>query len=122
MFRYILVEGDFWLPDIGPYHSFGLQAGILERGVDGIVFATNTLTIQGVKCMREKMPGMFRKIKIVAFDESEAFSLSDCKISYIRQPVELFGSESVRILLDNITNGTKQIVNTTLSPQFVEIN
>lgn len=99
-----------------------VMADALERGVDGIVFATNTLTIQGVKCMREKMPGMFRKIKIVAFDESEAFSLSDCKISYIRQPVELFGSESVRILIDNITNGTKQIVNTTLSPQFVEIN
>ena len=27
MFRCTLVEGDFWLPDIGPYHSFGLQAG-----------------------------------------------------------------------------------------------
>lgn len=38
MFRYTLVEGDFWLPDIGPYHSFGLQAGSLERGAYTVRF------------------------------------------------------------------------------------
>lgn len=94
---------------------------ICDRGVDGLIFATNTLTVESLKCMREKMPEAIKKMRIVAFDESDAFSLSDYKISYIRQPVELFGTESVRILLDNMTNGSQQIITSTLNPQLVEI-
>lgn len=33
MFYYALAEGDFWLPDTGSYHSFGLQAVRIEHGL-----------------------------------------------------------------------------------------
>ena len=94
---------------------------MLTRHVDGVVFATNTLTVEGIKRLRATAPEALKHIRIVAFDESEAFELSDYKISYIKQPIELFGTESVRILLDCIANGNQQFVTSTLTPQFVEI-
>lgn len=94
---------------------------ILARGVEGVVFATNTLTVEGVKRLRMSAPEALDRIRIVAFDESDAFDLSDYKVSYVKQPIELFGTESVRILLDCIANGNQQSVSTTLNPQFVEV-
>lgn len=94
---------------------------ILARGVEGVVFATNTLTVEGVKRLRMSAPEALGRIRIVAFDESDAFDLSDYKVSYVKQPIELFGTESVRILLDCIANGNQQSVSTTLNPQFVEV-
>ena len=94
---------------------------ILAREVDGIVFATNTLTIEGIKRLRSTAPEALDHIRIVAFDESDAFDLSDYRVSYVKQPIELFGSESVRILLDCIANGNQQSVSSTLNPQFVEV-
>lgn len=94
---------------------------IIARGVEGVVFATNTLTVEGVKRLRMSAPEALDRIRIVAFDESDAFDLSDYKVSYVKQPIELFGTESVRILLDCIANGNQQSVSTTLNPQFVEV-
>lgn len=94
---------------------------ILARGVEGVVFATNTLTVEGIKRLRMSAPEALDRIRIVAFDESDAFDLSDYKVSYVKQPIELFGTESVRILLDCIANGNQQSVSTTLNPQFVEV-
>lgn len=88
---------------------------ILARGVEGVVFATNTLTVEGIKRLRMSAPEALDRIRIVAFDES------DYKVSYVKQPIELFGTESVRILLDCIANGNQQSVSTTLNPQFVEV-
>lgn len=94
---------------------------ILARGAEGVVFATNTLTVEGIKRLRMSAPEALDRIRIVAFDESDAFDLSDYKVSYVKQPIELFGTESVRILLDCIANGNQQSVSTTLNPQFVEV-
>lgn len=94
---------------------------IIARGVEGVVFATNTLTVEGIKRLRMSAPEALDRIRIVAFDESDAFDLSDYKVSYVKQPIELFGTESVRILLDCIANGNQQSVSTTLNPQFVEV-
>ncbi len=66
-------------------------------------------------------PEALKRIRLAAFDESDAFELSDYRIPYIKQPIELFGTESVRILLDCIANGNQQFVTTMLNPQFVEI-
>lgn len=94
---------------------------IIARGVEGVVFATNTLTVEGIKRLRMSAPEALDRIRIVAFDESDAFDLSDYKVSYVKQPIELFGTESVRILLDCIANGNQQSVSTMLNPQFVEV-
>lgn len=93
---------------------------IIARGeADGIVFATNTLTIEGIKHLRRFDPALER-IKIVAFDESDAFELFDIRIPYIKQPATLFGEESVRILLNAVANGKQPFVTTTLTPQIIE--
>ena len=63
MFRYALVEGDFWLPDIGPYHSFGLQAGILERGAYTVLTA-----VQDISTGREFVQSLARQFTACQLD------------------------------------------------------
>ena len=72
MFRYALVEGDFWLPDIGPYHSFGLQVGSLERGAYTVLTAVQdistdrefvqSLARQFTACQLMSRPGLFQAL------------------------------------------------------------
>ncbi|MCC8034998.1 MAG: LacI family transcriptional regulator [Rikenellaceae bacterium] len=89
-----------------------------KRRVDALFFATNTLTIEGIK----KLSGRdrnFEKISVVGFDESEAFDLAQPFIPHVKQPVGLFGTESVKILLDSITNRKQQVVSIKLNPELV---
>lgn len=39
MYYYALAEGDFWLPDTGSYHSFGLQAVKIEHDLRTVSLA-----------------------------------------------------------------------------------
>lgn len=63
MFCYALVEGDFWLPDFGHYHSFGLQVGSLEHGV-----YTALTTIPDVSTDREFVRSLARQFTACQLD------------------------------------------------------
>ena len=79
----------------------GLIPRMLEEGSEAIVFATNRLAIDSLVVLREIGKRVPEDVAVVAFDGSEtfAFDLYYTTVSYIKQPIEKFGSESFSILM-----------------------
>jgi LacI family transcriptional regulator len=76
----------------------------LSDVADGIFFATDILTIQGLKninSMKIKVP---QDLGIVSFDESDAFELFQCPVTHGRQPLEDIGKLAVNTLIDLMAN------------------
>ncbi len=77
----------------------------LARGVEAFVFATNTLTIAGLKVLSDLGVTVPEKVRIVGFDDSEAFELYGTSITYVSQPVEQFGIRALDLLMEHISGG-----------------
>jgi len=76
----------------------------LDEPCDAVFFATDTLSINGLKYLNQlkiKIPG---EISVLSFDESEAFELFYCPVTHLRQPVEAMGKAAVDTLLELINH------------------
>lgn len=62
-------------------------ADICSRGVDGLVFATNYLTISSIKVLNTMGIRIQDDIKVVGFDNSDVYELFNPPIPYVRQPI-----------------------------------
>lgn len=81
---------------------------LMDRKSDALIFATNALSIAGlyaVKNIRKKVP---EELALIGFDGNEAFDFFESPLTYIKQPLEQMGRESVRILLDEMKGNTKK--------------
>lgn len=77
---------------------------IIDNKLDAILFATNYLTISGLKAIKKYN---LELKSIVSFDESVVFSLVEPPISAIAQNINRIAEEIVSILLNEI-NGKNQ--------------
>ena len=76
---------------------------LIHSSVEAIVFASNTLTLAGlkhVKLLKKQVP---QELALVGFDETEAYDLLDTPLTYIRQPIKEIGRLATKILLDTLT-------------------
>lgn len=75
-----------------------------QEGVQGdaLVFVTNTLTLAGLKALNRYQIRIPDQVAVVGFDGSEAFDLYYTPIAYIRQPIEQFGTEALKLLIESI--------------------
>jgi len=62
-------------------------ADISTRNVDGLVFATNYLTISSIKVLNSIGMRPQEDIKVIGFDNSDVYELFDPPIPYVRQPI-----------------------------------
>lgn len=104
------VDFDFTQDDV--------EAGIKELlaqnpSMDALFFATNTLTLKGLKALNNLNCKVPDDIAVVCFDESEAFDFFYSPLTYIEQPLLEMGKKAVQILIKNITD--KKSANTQLS-------
>ncbi|NCD71714.1 LacI family DNA-binding transcriptional regulator [Mucilaginibacter agri] len=79
-----------------------IQQLVSGNKCDAIFFATDRLSISGLKeivSLKVRVPD---DISVFSFDESEAFELFSCPISHARQPLEKMGKIAVTMLLDSI--------------------
>lgn len=73
---------------------------ILNPPCDSIFFATETLAVKGLKHINALHVNVPEKLGVVSFDESEAFELFYCPITYGCQPLEEIGRIAVNTLVD----------------------
>lgn len=102
-----------------------LIPSMLESGADSLVFCTNRLAIDSLVVLRELDRVVPDDVAVVAFDGSEtfAFDLYYTTVSYVRQPVEMFGTESFSILMKQISSEkVPDCVQVVLSPEMVSQN
>ena len=77
-----------------------------ENNIDGIFFATNTLSMMGIKRLMDLNINIPSDIKVVCFDKSEVFDFIDIPIPYIQQPISEMGKNAVELLMEIIKNKT----------------
>lgn len=91
-----------------------------DRNTDAIVFATNSLTVAGLKVLNRYAVRIPEDIAVVGFDESEAFELYYTSVTYVRQPIGMFGFRALELLIRQIEgNEPFQVEQIILEPELV---
>ena len=91
------------------------------NNTEAIVYATNSLAIEGLKALKHKMgESVMDNIGIVAFDGSDAFDLCPSHISYISQPITDFAVKSIEMITHRLETGTETTETVMLEPEFVK--
>ncbi|MFW6248347.1 MAG: LacI family DNA-binding transcriptional regulator [Bacteroidota bacterium] len=90
-----------------------------KKQMNALLFATNALSIYGLYAIRKSGVKVPEDLAVIGFDGHEVFDFFQPPISYIKQPLEEMGKESVKILLDQI-KGTSKIVHAELKHKFIE--
>jgi len=79
-----------------------------EKKVDGIFFATNTISMIGIKQILDLNLNIPNDVKVFCFDKSSEFDLSNLKIPYVLQPIPEMGKEVVELLIGHIDKTIKE--------------
>lgn len=90
-----------------------------ENDTDAVLFATNALSLEGLYAIRKKNMRVPEDIGVIGFDGHEAFDFFNPALTYIQQPMDEMGKESVRILIEQI-KGSKKIVQVVLKSELIE--
>jgi LacI family transcriptional regulator len=85
---------------------------------DALIFATNNLTVSGLYTIRKLNIHVPDDQAIIGFDEHEVYDFFQPPLTYIHQPLEEMGRESVKLLLDQI-QGSKKIERVRLKHELV---
>jgi len=73
-----------------------------KQTIEALFFATNTLSIHGLKFLNNKRLRVPDDVAIVCFDEGDAFDFFYCPLTYVKQPLIEAGRQAVKILIDHI--------------------
>ncbi len=87
---------------------------------DALLFATNTLSVAGVKAIHRKGLSMPDEVGVVAFDGSDAFDLCTVPVAYIKQPVEQFAHEALQRVVRKIAHPETELSTLVLMPTFID--
>lgn len=79
-----------------------------KEKIDGVFFATNSLSLAGVKSLLEQHVAVQKDIQVMCFDESEAFYLLPISFPFIKQPIEEMGKRAITLLVNQIENNGKK--------------
>ena len=109
---------DLLYPELILELPFSIEEGAYENAIrdfltkheeiDALFFATNYLTIQGLKVLKDlkwKIPG---RVGVLSFDDHEIFKLYSPSISSISQPVKEIAKAGVEILTRQMAGDTRE--------------
>jgi LacI family transcriptional regulator len=80
---------------------------VKDNKVDAMYFATNFLSISGMYCINEHNIKIPDDLAIIGFDGNESFDFFYSPVTYIAQPIDEMGKESVKVLVDLIKGANK---------------
>ena len=95
-----------------------LHTGKIEKKIDALFFATNTLSVAGLYRILELNLKVPDDVALIGFDGIEAFDFFYSPLTYVKQPVDEMGKEAVRILIEQI-EGSKKISHINLHHQLI---
>jgi len=98
----LITEGDF--TENGGYLA---MKQLLPHNPDAIFAASDTMAIGAIRAVHESGLHVPEDIAFVGFDDLPIASLSDIKLTTIRQPIIQFGAKAVETLIDLVENGIK---------------
>ncbi len=75
--------------------------------VDAIFFATNSISIAGIRSLLKKGLLVQKDIQVMCFDESEAILLFPFRVPYVKQPIEEMAKHAFELLIGQIERKEK---------------
>jgi LacI family transcriptional regulator len=96
----LITEGDF--TEMGGYYA---MKQLFPAKPDAIYAASDTMAMGAMRAAHETGLRIPDDIAFIGFDDLPIATLSDIKLTTIRQPVSQFGSKAVEVLMDIIENG-----------------
>jgi LacI family transcriptional regulator len=96
----LITEGDF--TEAGGYYA---MQKLLPARPDAIFAASDVMAIGAMRAVREAGLRIPEDIAFVGFDDLPLATLSDVRLTTVRQPVVQFGFKAVEVLIDLIENG-----------------
>lgn len=110
----LIVEGDF--SETGGYLA---TRQLLNRGVDAIFAASDTMAFGALRMLREMGRRVPDDVALVGFDDLEAAALTQPPLTTVRQPIRQTGIAAVETLLDILENGSEPIQRVILPTQLI---
>ncbi|APG61048.1 LacI family DNA-binding transcriptional regulator [Christiangramia salexigens] len=89
--------------------------------IDGILFASNNLAINGLRVLKQKNTRIPEEIGIISFDERDIFELYSPPISVVSQPIEKLAGELIKGTLSLLQSkaGKSEIYQKTLEGTLI---
>jgi DNA-binding LacI/PurR family transcriptional regulator len=75
---------------------------LAERGVTGILCASDVLALGAVRAVRRLGKRVPRDVSVVGFDDSAFMTCTDPPLTTVRQPIEAMGQAVVDLLVQQI--------------------
>lgn len=74
----------------------------IESGTDAIIALNNTVTFKVLSGLHHNTYNIPKEVKLISFDDHEAFPYMDPPISALSQPISAIGLESVERMIDRL--------------------
>ncbi|WP_394824623.1 LacI family DNA-binding transcriptional regulator [Pendulispora albinea] len=94
-------------------------ARLVERGVTGIICASDVLALGAIRGVRRAGLDVPRDVSIVGYDDSTMMACTDPPLTTIRQPIEAMGQAAVRLLAGEIAGTTERSDELLFEPELV---
>lgn len=85
-----------------------------------ILFSSNKLAVAGLKFLVRNGIKVPEQVSVIAFDETESYSLFPTEISFVKQPMAEMADEVLKLLLDQINDYKSTAKKITLSATLVQ--
>ncbi|MGC3978073.1 MAG: LacI family DNA-binding transcriptional regulator [Paludibacteraceae bacterium] len=86
-----------------------LDTLINKKNIEAVIFLTNMLTVTGLYCLKELNVRIPDDLAVVGFNRNDVFNLFYSPITFIKQPLEMIGTQAVNILIDKIKSSELDI-------------
>ncbi|MCX2180635.1 LacI family DNA-binding transcriptional regulator [Streptomyces sp. SKN60] len=104
---------------------FSLEGGqaaagrLLERGVTGIVCASDPLALGAIRAARRRGLAVPGEVSVVGFDDSAFMNCTEPPLSTVRQPIEAMGRAAVELLCAQIQGSQTHSGELLFEPELV---
>ncbi|WP_327293932.1 MULTISPECIES: LacI family DNA-binding transcriptional regulator [unclassified Streptomyces] len=94
-------------------------ARLLDRGVTGIICASDPMALGTVRAARRRGLAVPRDISVVGYDDSAFMNCTDPPLTTVRQPIEAMGKAAVELLGAQIAGGAVTSDELLFEPELV---
>lgn len=104
---------------------FSLEGGqaaaarLIERGVTGIVCASDPLALGTVRAVRRRGMAVPADVSVIGYDDSAFMNCTDPPLTTIRQPIEAMGRAAVDLLAAQINGAEVTAEELLFEPELV---
>jgi LacI family transcriptional regulator len=100
--------------------SIKLVKKLIDGGVDSLVALNNKVALHAINALNNLKVDVPGKVRIISFDDSEAFSYFAPPVTALSQPVGDIGKETVERLMDRLKESTENRKHLMMECSFIK--